>query len=123
MSNFITNAFASLFSHLTGLGSEAWDYIKENLVPILEKDASKTLSALAPIAESAVLQFAATGHVSNEKRDLAVAALKAGASAAGIDAANGLLNLAIETAYNKLSAQGKLPTVEPYTPETPSASA
>jgi len=128
MSNFITNAFSSLFSHLTGLGSDAWHYIQNNVIPYLKSDATNTLTALAPIAESAVLQLATTGHVSNDKRDIAEAQVKQAAIAAGLDVSTSLLRLAVETAYSKLNANGQIQpsnaapaTVNPSVPTTPAA--
>jgi len=104
----IKSAFLHLFGAITGLGHEAWDYIQTNLVPIVEKDAEQALPKLAPIAEAAVLQLATTGHVSNDKRDLAVAQVKQAAAGIGLDVANSVLNLAVETAYSKLKATGQL---------------
>jgi len=114
--NFIQSAFQHLFAEITGLGGEAWDYLKANILPTVEKDAQQDLAKLAPIAEQAVLQLATTGHVSNDKRNLAVAQLKGDASAIGLDVANGLLNLAVEVAYNKLNSTGQLAAASSPTP-------
>jgi hypothetical protein len=113
MSNFITNAFSSLFSHLTGLGSEAWHYIQENIVPILKHDALATLPKLAPIAEAAVIQVATSGKPGVDKFNDAKAIVKQQAIATGLDVAEQLFNSAVQLAHDKLAATGQLPSSSP----------
>jgi len=110
------SSIGSFFAHLS---SDAWHYVETNIVPILKHDAQNALPALAPIAEAAVLQLATTGHVSNDKRDMAVAQVKQAAVTAGLDVSTSLLNLAVETAYAKLKANDQIQPANP----TPSAGA
>lgn len=106
--NFIKSAFLHLLAALTGLGEKAWSYIESEVVPIVEKDAEETLPKLAPIAEAAVLQFETSGKVGNDKRNAAYAVIEAGAKSAGLDVAGRVLNLALELAVSKLTANGQI---------------
>lgn len=106
---FIKAALTNLFTHVTGLSASVWNFLE----PILVGETGKLLQDLLPIAESVVLEIETTGGFPNQKRDAAFAQVQVIARTRGIDAANSVLNLAIEAAVAKLKTQHPVAATAP----------
>lgn len=82
---------------LTGASKSVLNFI----LPILKDSTSKLLADLLPIALEVVTSFAQSNKTSEEKRRAAFARIETAAKARGIEAANSVINLAIELAVQK----------------------
>lgn len=91
----------ALFAKLLGIPKQVLEF----LVPIVTKQLGTSLAVLLPIAFGIVKELASVENLSNkQKREKAAKELTAAATAEGINAANSLINLAIEMAVNKLKS-------------------
>jgi len=89
----------ALFAKLLGIPRQVLEF----LIPVLTKQLGVSLAVLLPIALGIVKELASVEKLSNkQKREKASKELIAAAAAEGINAANSLINLAIEMAVNKL---------------------
>ena len=82
---------------LTGASKSVLNFI----LPILKDSTSKLLSDLLPIAMEVVISYANSNKTSDEKRKAAFSRIETAAKARGIEAANSIINLAIELAVQK----------------------
>lgn len=82
---------------LTGASKSVLNFI----LPILKDSASKLLADLLPIALEVVGSLVDSKESGDEKRKLAFARIETAAKARGIEAANSVINLAIELAVQK----------------------
>lgn len=102
--NSIKTAFLHLWAFFTDLGAKELAYVESTVIPVLKADAEGLFVTLAPVALSIVSTLATTGTVSNDKRDTAVAQVKAAAIAAGLSASTSVLNKLVEDAVSQLKA-------------------
>jgi hypothetical protein len=68
------------------------------LEPILKSDVAALINDVVPIAENAIGIYAATGTLTNEQRNAAIAQTEADAKAVGISASASVLNAAVAIA-------------------------
>lgn len=108
-SEAIKHIFQHLLETLAGVSHAVFDAIR----PAIAGAAGDLLGQVLPLAESAVLSFAtAKGKSGADKRAAAFDQIKQAAVAAGINAGTSVINLAIETAVQKLAVGAIAPTTK-----------
>jgi cadmium resistance protein CadD (predicted permease) len=94
----------SLISKILGVPKLLWAFVW----PLVTKQVGMSLTVLLPIALGIVKELAENNNISNsEKREQAFEKLADAAKNEGMNAANSLLNLAIEMAVTNLKVASK----------------
>jgi hypothetical protein len=94
----------SLISKILGVPKLLWTFVW----PLVTKQVGMSLTVLLPIALGIVKELAENNNISNsEKREQAFEKLADAAKNEGMNAANSLLNLAIEMAVTNLKVASK----------------
>lgn len=94
----------TLISKILGVPKTLWTFVW----PLVTKQVGLSLTALLPIALSIVKELAENNNISNsDKRQIAFDKLTEAAKNEGMNAANSLLNLAIEMAVTNLKVSSE----------------
>lgn len=100
--NHLKNLLQELLTHIAGISVSLWSFIE----PILQNETGKLLEQILPIALGVVTSLAADPSKTGvQKQQAAFEQITTAAKQAGITAAASIVNLAIETAYQKFKLQ------------------
>lgn len=108
-------SITSILTSLLGISKVLWAF----LLPLLAKHTIVVLEAILPIAIEAVRNLESSGKSNAAKRAEAAKYVATVAKAEGIKAAEGLVNISVELAVQKLRAEEEKKPAQPTNPPTP----